>query len=245
VAADAAGERLGAFSSSGNIATYRVKGDDLEEGLAPRKLYGAPFALPAPTADRLWAGLSVLEFSTGKKLASLNCTGLWFMRLGVRAEKSAAWLGEEHLVAPVLKAGADAAQERLLAIWSALTGELLAQTLANRIRSLAASPDGRWVVEGGEDKRVRIRNGRTLEVEHEFRAHERAVTGVVWHPKLPLLVTRDEGRVRIWDTQTWQKLEELRLDPGDGALHIQGDGTRLSVTDDGGVELYEPASFRK
>jgi len=51
--------------------------------------------------------------------------------------------------------------------------------------------------------------------------------------------------VRIWDTQTWRKVEEFQLELGDGALHIQGDGTRLSVTDDGGVELYEPASFRK
>ena len=58
-------------------------------------------------------------------------------------------------------------------------------------------------------------------------------------------MTRDEGRVRIWDTQTWRKVEEFQLELGDGALHIQGDGTRLSVTDDGGVELYEPASFRK
>ncbi|NBV87082.1 MAG: hypothetical protein EBS01_12660, partial [Verrucomicrobia bacterium] len=235
-AADAAGERLGAFQVDGlAMAAYRVIGDKLEEVWAPRKLEGTCFALPAPTADRLWAGSSVLEFSTGNKLVSLKQRGLSFMRLGVRAEKSAAWLGEEYLVAPVLKEGrdADSAQERLLALWSAQTGELLAQTSANQIRSLAASPDGRWVVEGGEDKRVRIRNGRTLEVEHEFRAHERAVTGVVWHPKLPLLVTRDEGRVRIWDTQTWRKVEEFQLELGDGALHIQGDGTRLSVTDDG------------
>ena len=169
------------------------------------------------------------------------------MRLGVRAEKSAAWLGEEHLVAPVLKEGgdADSAQERLLAIWSALTGELLAQMPANQIRSLAASPDGRWIAEGGVDKRLRIRNGRTLEVEHEIRVHEREVTGVVWHPQLPLLVTRDEGRVRIWDTQTWRRVEEFQVEIGDAALHITGSGTQLSVTDDGRSDVYEPASFRK
>ena len=248
MAADASGQRLCVFHlPSRAIAAYRVTGDQLDEVWAPRKLEGVLFALPAPTADRLWAGATVVEFSTGNPLASLKCDGLEFMRLGVRSEKSAAWVGEEHLVAPVLKAGADAdaAQERFLAVWSALTGELLAQRPANQIRSLAVSPDGRWVVEGGEDKRVRIRNGRTLEVEHEFRAHERAVTGVIWHPRLPLLVTRDEGRVRIWDTQTWRKVEELQLEPGDGALHIQGDGTRLSVTDDGAVDLYEPASFLK
>ena len=250
LAADASGKRLSLFQSRnrhGLIAAYRVTGDRFEEVFSPRKLEGAYFALPAPAADRLWAGKKVVEFSTGNTLASLNLAGLEFMRLGRRYEKSAAWVGEEHLVAPVLKAGggADAAQERLLAIWSAATGELLAQAAADQIRSLAVSPDGRWVVEGGEDKRVRIRNGRTLKVEHEFRAHERAVTGVIWHPRLPLLVTRDEARVRIWDTQTWRKVEELQLEPGDGALHIQGDGTRLSVTDDGGVELYEPASFQK
>jgi WD40 repeat protein len=247
-AADAFGERLSVFHPSGNmVAGYQVRGDKLEEVWAPRKMEGAYFALPAPTADRLWAGANVLEFSTGKIVAPLKLHSFEFMRLGVRMEKSMTWVGEEHLAAPVLKAGANAdqAQERLLAIWSALTGELLAQGPANQIRSIAASPDGRWVVEGGEDKRVRIRNGRTLEVEHEFRAHERAVTGVVWHPRLPLLVTRDEGRVRIWNTQTWRKEEEFPLDPGDGALHIQGDGTRLSVSDDGRVELYEPESFRR
>jgi hypothetical protein len=247
-AADAFGVRLTACQSSSNmVAGYRVRGDGLEEVWAPRKMRGAYFALPAPTADRLWAAANVVEFSTGNIVAPLKLDSLEFVRLGVRMEKSMTWVGEEHLAAAVLRTGAnvDQAQERLLAIWSALTGELLAQSPANQIRSIAASPDGRWVVEGGEDKRVRIRNGRTLEVEHEFRAHERAVTGVVWHPRLPLLVTRDEGRVRIWNTQTWRKEEEFTLELGDGALHIQGNGTRLSVSDDGRVELYEPASFRR
>ena len=247
-ATDAFGVRLTAFQPSSNmVAGYRVRGDGLEEVWAPRKMGGAYFALPAPTADRLWAAANVVEFSTGNIVAPLKLDSLEFVRLGVRMEKSITWVGDEHLAGAVLRTGAnvDQAQERLLAIWSAQTGELLAQSPANQIRSIAASPDARWVVEGGEDKRVRIRNGRTLAVEYEFRAHERAVTGVAWHPQLPLLVTRDEGCVRIWNTQTWRKEEEFTLELGDGALHIQGNGTRLSVSDDGRVELYEPASFRR
>lgn len=85
---------------------------------------------------------------------------------------------------------------------------MAADAAGERLGAFRADGNGiaAYRVEGGEDKRVRIHDGRTLEVEHEFRAHERTVTGAGWHPKLPILATRDEGRVRIWDTETQRKV---------------------------------------
>lgn len=60
---------------------------------------------------------------------------------------------------------------KMLALWNVSARKLEADVEAPHCEVLAASPDGKTVFEGGVDKRLRIRNGRTLKLEAELRVH--------------------------------------------------------------------------
>ncbi|MFM8984070.1 MAG: WD40 repeat domain-containing protein, partial [Spartobacteria bacterium] len=138
--------------------------------------------------------------------------------------------------------------QRILTLWNAITGELEVKVPALLITSLEASPDGKWVAEGGADKRVRIRSGKTLAVEKEFRAQDGPVSAVAWHPKLPILATASGGSVRLWSTKDWRMLEEFQVgSPRDDLfLDIPGEeGRQLFVTKGDIVSVFEPQSFQK
>jgi WD40 repeat protein len=98
------------------------------------------------------------------------------------------------------------------------------------------------------DKRIRIRDSRTLEVEKEFRAHEDAITGIAWHPNAPLLVTTSkDGVTRIWDLVELKKVEEWFGDPSPEVfrLEITTDGLELNEVRGNQIRVYQPRVFRK
>ena len=142
---------------------------------------------------------------------------------------------------------------RLLALWDAETGDLIAQTKAPRAVWVCASPDGKQVAEAGSDKKVRIRNASTLEVEKEFRAHEEKLLCVAWHPSLPLLATSaQDGTLRIWNVATLQKVEGWSVRPSYvstidqqvvSRIEITGDGRELNVYRSNKILVFKPLSF--
>jgi WD40 repeat protein len=150
-------------------------------------------------------------------------------------------------------AGADEVSGELLqiALWDTNSGSLLATTKAPSAKWISASPDGLHIAEAGADKRVRIRNAQTLEVETAFRVHEDSVVGVAWHPLLPCLATVSrDGLIRVWDLTNLRKLEEF-ITPPDGSVYLEipQNGSELVVHDlNGGearVRVYTPESFRR
>jgi WD40 repeat protein len=140
-------------------------------------------------------------------------------------------------------------------LWDALTGELLSKTPAPGAVVICASPNGEYIAEAGSDKRVRIRSGRTLEVQQNFRVHETELTGIVWHPRLPFIVTSaKDGLLRVSDANTLQCLEQISthpfgIYPGAGEYHrfrieITADGSELNVYRDHKILVFRPESFR-
>jgi len=237
-----------ALLEDGVLGAYKLVGDQLEELWSPKKMGGAgrSFALH-PSEDFVWVGNRVWEFSTGRELAKLKGIDANF-KLGEAYSRSGNWVGSERLVIPVLmrdKGDPSEGEKRMLTLWNAKTGEKEVQRPAPNVLSLAVSLDGRWIAEGGSDKRIRIRNGQNLEVEREFRAHDKEITGIAWHPRLPLMATGSlDGIVRIWSVESWKMVEELRVDSGEMLLDIMGEGKQLIVTRGDGVEYFEPESFQ-
>ncbi|NBV86692.1 MAG: hypothetical protein EBS01_10645, partial [Verrucomicrobia bacterium] len=237
-----------ALLEDGVLAAYKLVGDHLEELWSSKKVgaFGRSFALH-PSEDFVWVGDKVWEFSTGRELATLKGIAE-VLRLGGAYSRNGYWVGSGRLVLPVLTRDNDApgeGEKRMLTLWNAKTGEKEVQRSAPNVLSLAVSADGRWIAEGGSDKRIRIRNGQNLDVEREFRAHDREITGIEWHPRLPLMATSSlDGIVRIWSVESWKMVEELRVNSGETLLDIMGEGKQLIVTRFGGVEYFEPVSFQ-
>jgi WD40 repeat protein len=81
------------------------------------------------------------------------------------------------------------------------------------------------------DKRVRIRDGNSLNPAREFRVHDGAVTAAAWHPRIPILATAsDDHSVRLWNVHTGQQLEEFAvLEWVPDRLFWDSSGERLAV----------------
>jgi hypothetical protein len=232
---------------------YRVGKSGLEEiwteASSAKCDYGHNWAWH-PVDRRIWTGASVLEFSSGRELVKVRS------RRGLNSPDSCVWVASDR-VAEI--AYADAAEGKsgraVITLWDAKTGELAAKAEAASAESLCASPDGLHLAEAGLDKRVRIRSAQTLEVEQEFRCHESALTGVAWHPTLPLLVTQaSDGVIRVWNLGKFEKVEEFINQPHKAEktdekrffrLEITSDGRELNVYRRGvGVFVYNPESFQ-
>ena len=136
----------------------------------------------------------------------------------------------------------------MLALWNMREGKLESEAAAPYSAVLAVSPDGRVVLEGCTDKRLRVRNGKTLELEVEFRAHDASLTGVAWHPARPLVATASkDGVIRIWNRNDWSLVEEIRTEFEKGYdLAVSPNGKRLlAMCFERDVQVYEPRSFRE
>lgn len=253
---DRKGERI-AMVKNDSVAAFRFANDKLEEIYPPKKIdrvRGLTIHAFHPTEDLFWFADKVLEFSTGKEVASLDLQNNQvrdFIALNNLRSKSGVWVGSEHLVTPAVgstQATGGSADQKMLVLWNAKTGVAEAKVSAPQVNSLEASPDGKWVVEGGVDKRIRIRNGKTLEIEREFRAHDGPVSGLAWHPRLPILATASGTSVRLWSTENWKMLEEIQLEEASRPpiLDIPGEeGRRLFVWIEGRISIFEPKCFQK
>ncbi|MCP5560166.1 MAG: protein kinase [Verrucomicrobiaceae bacterium] len=139
-----------------------------------------------------------------------------------------AWLGISRL------AGIGFDHRREIFVWDAETGAMVGRVKSpSRVLVLASSVDGKQLAEGGEDRRVRIRDADTLQVKTEFVAHDAGVTALAFHPSLPLLATGSRDRsVRLWNMTGHKLVREL--EPSSEAivhLSFSPDGEVLACAD--------------
>jgi hypothetical protein len=242
----------------GTYGAYRLGASGFEELWAPKRISAlnmvsafqglASYAIH-PVEDRLWTGNTVYEFSTGQKLVAVAD------REGLNAAYSAVWVRTNRVAEIAFKdepreldSEQSTGEKVQIVLWDTETGRLAGKAMASNASWLSVSPDGLHLAEAGADKRVRIRNSRTLEVEREFRAHEDSVTGVAWHPNLPLLVTvSKDGCIRIWNRDDFRRVEEFVGDPSikPVLVEIPPSGLELNEVREHRVKVYQPKSFQK
>ncbi|MDW8403025.1 serine/threonine-protein kinase [Chloroflexus sp.] len=81
----------------------------------------------------------------------------------------------------------------------------------SQVRSVAFSPDGKWLLAGYDDYTVGIWDASTGEQVASLRGHESTVRTVAWHPDGKLAATgSDDETVRLWRTDDWQPLQIIQ-----------------------------------
>jgi WD40 repeat protein len=192
----------------------------------------------------LWLDNEFHEASTGKRITPLDRSGL------KHVEGAACWVGNENVVEIAVKELRDAGPSRTLVNWSIKDGKRTEEPAPDAL-AISASPDRAHIAEAGSDMRVRIRNAATLQEEMSLRVHDAPVTGVAWHPTLPLLATASKDyTVRIWNLETESPVEEIGLFLGTpGNLYWSPDGKTLAVRTTNemskgraGIYLFTPKS---
>jgi WD40 repeat protein len=242
------------LATSGNpVRVFERKDSSLVE------LFGGPLPQEAghfqlnAAGTLLWTGHGVFESATGNLVCKMDRKGVDAPPTGAGASE---WLNSNRIVEIALvkaewQGAPPDAVERAIIVWDATTGERLNTIYAPDAMALCISPDGSRIAEAGTDMHVRIRNGETLEVEKDFRAHDGALTDVAWHPTMPVLVTTSEDlTVRMWNLQTGLQLGELhglaaQPEQRPDRLLISPKGQFLCVRSTSfGVGFFEPAPFQ-
>ena len=189
------------------------------------------------------SGSKVFDRASGKALAALY-------QHGTRGIYAASWVGNTRLVMAVsvgAARGANGSKEQLI-LWDTATGQQIkAMDSPAAILSLATLPGAPWFAEAGTDRMVRLRDVNTLEVKHEFRAHDDAITALALHPSRPILASAsDDLTVKLWDLESGRCLEELRGPTGTTAhLEISPSGKRLACWADTMTRIWEPKCFHE
>ena len=258
------GDRFAAIALGPDVvSTFRSDRGEVERGevikLDPAVVKRIPDTVQCPfekhrclsvDGQRLWMGSFVLPLEQGGASINVDREGLKFKRLGGTLAR---WTGSHGVVEiAVTKPPADTAEfevseKTVLVLWDPATGRRLKTVEAPMAWSVECSPDGKWIAEGSSDKRIRIRDAKTLQVVRELRAHDAPVDALRWHPRLPLLVSAGADQwIRIWNAQTGALQQEIRrLDLLPVSLDVSADGLHLGVgTKRGLTEVFSPAAFR-
>jgi WD40 repeat protein len=177
-----------------------------------------------------WGGISARLVSTGEELPHIDQFDIGFT-LGL------AWHGNESTELIGIfnrfgRRGMLGAQEWIVA-WNTSTGKrIAAQRSSTPLNCLATEPGGNRMVEGGDDKMVRIRDAKSLGLIRAFRAHDGAINAIAWNPCHPTIATGSADRtVRLWDVETGRLIEELYLSLREPeALYFSPSGNRLACT---------------
>lgn len=122
------------------------------------------------------------------------------------------------------------------------------------MRQIIFSPDGRWVVSGGDDGLVKLWDLTAGRLVHEFTQHSAPVSGLAMHPTEFLMASASVDRtLRLWDLESFEQVCCMPPDSGqirriafseDGSALLSGAEESLRVWGWEPVRCYEQADVR-
>ena len=223
-----------------------VRTTDSVTTFTPSRLQGRDQAAvritPSPNQQLLAARNDYNELSI-HEAASGRLVSQGVPARALRSLTDFAWLSPTRLVGIGSSGprGTSDNQERVM-LWEAPAGIPLAHAdHPTAMDCLAVFPGGDTFAEAGADKRVRIRDARTLAVRHEFRVHDGPIIALAAHPTQPILATASADlSVRLWGLPAGQLLTELPRSPSAPTIvHFSPSGNRLAVSDQrGGLRIW-------
>ena len=129
---------------------------------------------------------------------------------------------------------ASGGKDRLVRIWQAASGTLVATLAAHsdQVPSLAWNLDGSQIATGSRDKTVRIWDVTTGELLATLDGHEFFVSSVAWSPdgtRLASAASDSSGEFILWDVETRQQLTRIPTAAGEPRIHWSPDSRLLTA----------------
>ncbi|KID59995.1 Heterokaryon incompatibility protein R, partial [Metarhizium hybridum] len=99
------------------------------------------------------------------------------------------------------------------------------------VSSVVLSPDGRFLVSGGEDNKVNIWDGQTYALLRTLNGHEEVINCVAFSPIGHHIASgSDDATIRVWDALTGNEIQKLsRSSDHVSSLAFSRDGSQLAV----------------
>lgn len=249
MSADGRRVAIGRYNSNQDIVILEQDRDRVREAARVTLERDLDFLRLSPDGSRLAVvtdhstGLGLVDIRENRSSVSLSTHGIFHI-------SDVGWLrGGEWLVGLVTSGAprnAPGSMDRVV-VWNTRTGSLSRSVAHPGLGGvLVVAPGGERFAEGGNERMVRIRDGSTLSVLREFRAHNLAITALAWHPNRNVLATGSADlTIRLWNLDDGTRMEELRgpISPPN-ALSFSADGRRLAAASrDGATRLWEPRSL--
>ncbi|MEI6715449.1 MAG: protein kinase [Verrucomicrobiota bacterium] len=199
----------------------------------------------SPDGSRCYAGEGIYDTISGELLRNFDRNAIVSPQGGPVLKWTAPNRIAELMVIEDIKDTVVQKRTKAIVLSDTDSGQRLANVFTPETNTFCVSPDRKWIAEGGKDKRIRIRNATTLEVQREIRVYDGEIQSLVWHPSLPILVSAgDDESVRIWDIRTGKLLEELNGVGAQVRLMLSLDGKTLGIDRSTEVEFYTLPSLR-
>jgi len=131
-------------------------------------------------------------------------------------------------------------------LWDASSGELIRLLKGHQdwVRSVAFSPDGRWLASGSSDNTVKLWDASSGMLTRSLKGHQDWVRSVAFSPDGRWLASGSSDNVKLWDASSGELVRSL-----EGHQHLVNsvafspDGRWLaSGSDDNNVKLWDASS---
>lgn len=133
-------------------------------------------------------------------------------------------------------------------VWDAETGQMILELENARPRSVAYSPDGRWIATGGYENIAKLYVAETGALVRTFSGNDGLIHAIIFSPDGTRVVTGGgDTTIRIWDVATAAPVGTIR---GHGAsinfISFAPDGRRIASSDSAGmIHVWDTAAIEQ
>lgn len=117
----------------------------------------------------------------------------------------------------------------------------------SRVNAVCFSHSGRWLVSGGSDNGVHVRDTRDYSSVAVLKGHDDHVHTVAFSPDDGYVLSAGHTSVVVWNTKTWELVHRFQrtIRGDDFSLAIHPDGHSMAVGDTNTVVIWDLRNYKR